>query len=32
VLPTMMSISPTRLIDDPNAMQSRVNFKTAPLS
>jgi hypothetical protein len=32
VLPTMMSISPTRLIDDPNMMQSRVNFKTAPLS
>ena len=31
VLPTMMSISPTRLIDDPNMMQSRVNFKTAPL-
>jgi len=31
-LPTVMSISPTRLIDDPNMMQSRANFKTAPLS
>jgi len=26
-----MSISPTRLIDDPNMVQSRVDFKTALL-
>jgi hypothetical protein len=30
-LPTVMSISPTRLIDDPNMMQSRGGFKTALL-
>jgi len=30
-LPTVMSISPTRLIDHPNMMQSRVDFKTALL-
>src|SRR5258706_493179 len=30
-LPTVMSISPTRLIDDPNMVQSRVDFKTALL-
>jgi len=30
-LPTVMSISPTRLIDDPNMGQSRVDFKTALL-
>src|SRR5438309_3499339 len=28
-LPTVMSISPTRLIDDPNMVQSRGDFKTA---
>ena len=31
VLPTVMSISPTRLIDDPNMVQSRGDFKTALL-
>ena len=30
-LPTVMSISPTRLIDDPNMVQSRGDFKTALL-
>ena len=30
-LPTVMSISPTRLIDYPNMVQSRVDFKTALL-
>ena len=30
-LPTVMSISPTRLIDDPNVVQSRGDFKTALL-
>jgi len=30
-LPTVMSISPTRPIDDPNMVQSRVDFKTALL-
>jgi hypothetical protein len=30
-LPTVMSISPTRLIDDPNMVPSRVDFKTALL-
>jgi hypothetical protein len=30
-LPTVMSISPTRLIDNPNMVQSRVDFKTALL-
>ncbi len=30
-LPTVMSISPTRLIDAPNMVQSRVDFKTALL-
>jgi hypothetical protein len=30
-LPTVMSISPTRLVDDPNMVQSRVDFKTALL-
>jgi hypothetical protein len=30
-LPTVMSTSPTRLIDDPNMVQSRVDFKTALL-
>ena len=31
-LPTVMSISPTRLIDHPNMVQSQVDFKTALLS
>ena len=31
VLPTVVSISPTRLIDDPNMVQSRGDFKTALL-
>ena len=30
-LPTVMSISPTRLIDDPYMVQSRGDFKTALL-
>jgi hypothetical protein len=30
-LPTVMSISPTRLIDDLNVVQSRGDFKTALL-
>jgi hypothetical protein len=30
-LPTVMSISPTRLIDDPDMVQSRGDFKTALL-
>jgi hypothetical protein len=30
-LPTVMSISPTRLIDDPNMVRSRGDFKTALL-
>jgi hypothetical protein len=30
-LPTVMSISPTRLIDKPNVVQSRGDFKTALL-
>jgi hypothetical protein len=30
-LPTVMSISPTHLIDDPNMVQSRGDFKTALL-
>ena len=30
-LPAVMSISPTRLIDDPNMVQSRGDFKTALL-
>jgi hypothetical protein len=30
-LPTVVSINPTRLIDDPNMVQSRVGFKTALL-
>jgi hypothetical protein len=30
-LPTVMSISPTRLIDDQNMVQSRGGFKTALL-
>ena len=30
-LPTVMSIRPTRLIDDPNMVQSRGHFKTALL-
>jgi len=30
-LPTVMSISPTRPIDDPNMVQSRGDFKTALL-
>ena len=30
-LPTVMSISPTRLIDDPNMVQSQGDFKTALL-
>jgi hypothetical protein len=30
-LPTVMSISPTRLIDDPSVVQSRGDFKTALL-
>jgi hypothetical protein len=30
-LPTVMSISPTRLIDNPNMEQSLVDFKTALL-
>ena len=28
-LPTVMSISPTRLIDDPNMVPARCDFKTA---
>jgi len=31
-LPAVVSISPTRLIDDPNMVQSRVDFKTALLT
>jgi hypothetical protein len=30
-LPTVMSISPTRLIDDPDMVQSQGDFKTALL-
>jgi hypothetical protein len=30
-LPAVMSMSPTRLIDDPNMVQSRGDFKTALL-
>jgi hypothetical protein len=30
-LPTVMSISPTRLINDPNMVPSRGDFKTALL-
>jgi hypothetical protein len=30
-LPTVMSISPTRLIDNRNMVQSRIDFKTALL-
>jgi hypothetical protein len=30
-LPAVMSISPTRLIDDPSMAQSRSDFKTALL-
>ena len=30
-MPTVMSISPTRLINDPNMVQSRCDFKTALL-
>jgi hypothetical protein len=29
--PTVMSINPTRLIDDPNMVQSQGDFKTALL-
>jgi len=30
-LPAVMSISPTHLVDDPNMVQSRGDFKTALL-
>ena len=30
-LPAVTSISPTHLIDNPNVVQSRCDFKTAPL-